>query len=74
MVFLMMVIALALPMGRFFIARKANESVHLPSRRLAVSLLIAIPMAALALYSKPSVRGLGCYRLWVSHYFYVRFS
>jgi|SRR5215471_1935946 len=50
MVFLMMVIALALPMGRFFIARKANESVHLPSRRLAVSLLIAIPMAALALY------------------------
>jgi hypothetical protein len=50
LMFLLMVIALALPMGRFFIARKANESVHLPSRRLAVSLLIAIPVAALALY------------------------
>ena len=48
--FLLMVIGLALPMGRFFIARKANEPVHLPSRRLAVSLLIGIPVAALALY------------------------
>ncbi len=49
MVFIM-VVGLALPMGRFFIARKANEPVHLPSRRLAVSLLIGIPVAALALY------------------------
>jgi hypothetical protein len=48
--FLLMVIALALPMGRFFIARKANEPVHLPSRRLAVRLLVSIPVAALALY------------------------
>jgi hypothetical protein len=47
---LIMVVGLALPMGRFFIARKANEPVHLPSRRLAVSLLIGIPVAALALY------------------------
>lgn len=50
LVFLMMVVGLALPMGRFFIARKANEPVHLPSKRLAVSLLIGIPVAALALY------------------------
>lgn len=48
--FLLMVIALALPMGRVFVARKGDEPVHLPSRRLAVSLLIAIPVAALALY------------------------
>jgi len=47
---LIMVVGLALPMGRFFIAKKANEPVHLPSRRLAVSLLIGIPVAALALY------------------------
>jgi hypothetical protein len=47
---LIMIVGLALPMGRFFIARKANEPVHLPSRRLAVSLLIGIPVAALALY------------------------
>jgi hypothetical protein len=32
--FLLMVIALALPMGRVFVARKADEPVHLPSRRL----------------------------------------
>jgi hypothetical protein len=50
LVFFMMVVGLALPMGRFFIARKANEPVHLPSKRLAVSLLIGIPVAALALY------------------------
>ena len=50
LMFLIMVVGLALPMGRFFIARKANEPVHLPSRRLAVSLLIGIPVAALALY------------------------
>lgn len=50
LMFLIMVVGLALPMGRFFIARKANEPVHLPSRRLAVCLLIGIPMAALALY------------------------
>jgi hypothetical protein len=50
MVFLMMVVGLALPMGRFFIPKKANEPVHLPSRRLGVSLLIGIPVAALALY------------------------
>ncbi len=50
LIFLLMVAGLALPMGRFFIARKANEAVHLPSRRLAVSLLIGIPVAALALY------------------------
>jgi hypothetical protein len=31
--FLMMVIGLALPMGRVFVARKAFEPVHLPSRR-----------------------------------------
>ena len=48
--FFIMVIGLALPMGRFFIARKANEPAHLPSRRLAVSLLIGIPVAALGLY------------------------
>ena len=47
---LIMVVGLALPLGRFFIARKANEPVHLPSRRLAVPLLIGIPVAALALY------------------------
>ena len=50
LMFLIMVVGLALPMGRFFIARKANEPVHLPSRRLAVSLLIGIPVAALAFY------------------------
>ncbi len=50
LVFFMMVVGLALPMGRFFLARKANEPVHLPSRRLAVSLLIGIPVVALALY------------------------
>jgi hypothetical protein len=50
LMFFIMVIGLALPIGRFFIARKANEPVHLPSRRLAVSLLIGIPVAALALY------------------------
>src|SRR5262249_46641149 len=50
LMFLVMVIGWALPMGRFFIAKKANEPVHLPSRRLAVSLLIGIPVAALALY------------------------
>lgn len=50
LMFLIMVVGLVLPMGRFFIARKANEPVHLPSRRLAVSLLIGIPVAALALY------------------------
>jgi hypothetical protein len=37
-------------MGRFFIPRKANEPVHLPSRRLAVSLLVGVPVAAVALY------------------------
>ena len=41
---------MALQMRRFFIARKANEQVHLPSRRLAVSLLIGTPVAGLALY------------------------
>lgn len=51
LMFSIMAVGLALPMGRFFIARKANEPVHLPSRRLAVSLLIGIPVAALALYS-----------------------
>jgi hypothetical protein len=50
LMFFAMVVGLALPMGRFFIVRKANEPVHLPSRRLAVSLLIGIPMAALGLY------------------------
>jgi hypothetical protein len=50
LMFFIMVVGLALPMGRFFIARKANEPVHLPSRRLAVSLLIGIPVTALALY------------------------
>ena len=34
LVFLLMVIGLALPMGRVFVARKANEPVHLPSRRV----------------------------------------
>lgn len=48
--FLVMVIALALPMRRVFVARKAPEPVHLPSRRLAISLLIGIPVAAFALY------------------------
>ena len=49
--FLLMVIGLALPMGRVsFIPRKANEPVHLPSGRLAVSLLVGVPVAALALY------------------------
>jgi hypothetical protein len=48
--FLLMVIGLALPMGRVFVARKADEPVHLPSRRLAVSLLIGIPVTALALH------------------------
>ncbi len=50
LMFLIMVVGLALPMGRFFIARKAIEPIHLPSRKLAVSLLIGIPVAALALY------------------------
>jgi len=53
--FFLMVIGLALPMGRFFIPRKANEPVHLPSRRLAVSLLVGVPVAALALYCWLSV-------------------
>ncbi len=50
LMFLIMVVGLVLPMGRFFIARKANEPAYLPSRRLAVSLLIGIPVVALALY------------------------
>ncbi len=50
LMFFVMVVGLALPMGRFFIARKATEPVHLPSRKLAVSLLIGIPVVALALY------------------------
>lgn len=50
LMFLIMVIGLALPLGRFFIASKANEPAHLPSRRLGLSLLIGIPMAAFALY------------------------
>jgi len=50
LMFLIMVVGLALPMGRFFTARKAIEPVHLPSRRVAVSLLIGIPVAALAFY------------------------
>ena len=50
LMFFIMVVGLALPMGRFFIARKATEPAHLPSRRAAVSLLIGIPVAALALY------------------------
>ncbi|HWO28644.1 MAG TPA: hypothetical protein VNO32_07575 [Candidatus Acidoferrum sp.] len=48
--FLVMVIGLALPMRRVFVTRKADEPAHLPSRRLTVSLLIGIPVAALALY------------------------
>ena len=48
--FLLMVIGLALPIRRVFVARKADEPTHLPSRRLAVSLLIGTPVAALALY------------------------
>ena len=50
LVFLLMVAGLALPMGRIFIARKANEPAHLPSRRVAVSLLIGILVAAIPLY------------------------
>jgi len=50
LMFFIMVVGLALPMGRFFISRKANEPVHLPSKRLAVSLLICTSLAALALY------------------------
>ena len=48
--FLLMVIALALPIGRVFVTRKANQPAHLPSRRLAVSLLIGTAVAALGLY------------------------
>jgi len=48
--FLLMVIALALPIGRVFVARKGDEPAHLPSRRLAVSLLVGTLVAALALY------------------------
>jgi len=55
LVFFIMVVGLVLPMGRFFIGRKANEPVHLPSRRLAVSLLISIPVVVLALYCWLSV-------------------
>ncbi|HKH98315.1 MAG TPA: hypothetical protein VJ999_04340 [Candidatus Sulfotelmatobacter sp.] len=58
LMFLIMVVGLALPMGRFFIARKAIEPLHLPSRKLAVSLLIGIPVAALALYCWLRVGGL----------------
>jgi len=50
LMFFIMVVGLALPMGRFFIAKKANEPAHLPSRRLAVFLLIGIPVALLTLY------------------------
>jgi hypothetical protein len=50
LMFLIMVVGLALPMGRFFIERKANEPVQLPSKRLAISLLIGIPVATLALF------------------------
>lgn len=50
LMFLIMVVGLVLPMGRFFMASKANKPVHMPSRRLAVSLLIGIPVAAFALY------------------------
>jgi hypothetical protein len=50
LMFFTMVVGLALPMGRFFIERKANEPVQLPSKRLAISLLIGIPVATLALF------------------------
>jgi hypothetical protein len=50
LMFLIMVVGLALPMGRFFVARKAIEPLHVPSRKIAVSLLIGVPVAALALY------------------------
>ena len=48
--FLLMVIGLALPIERVFVARKADEPAHLPSRRLAVSLLVGTLVAAFALY------------------------
>jgi hypothetical protein len=48
--FSLMVIGLALPIGRVFVARKADEPARLPSRRLAVSFLVGTLVAALALY------------------------
>lgn len=48
--FSLMVFALALPIGRFFITAKADQPVRLPSRRLMLFSLTGIAAAALALF------------------------
>ena len=48
--FLLMVIGLALPIGRVFVARKADEPVHLPSRRLVGFSAIGAMIAVIVLF------------------------
>ncbi len=48
--FLLMVIGLTLPIGRVFVARKADEPVHLPSRRLVGFSVIGAMVAVIVLF------------------------
>jgi hypothetical protein len=48
--FLLMVIGLALPIGRVFVARKAHEPVHLPSRRFFGFSVISAMIAGVAVF------------------------
>lgn len=48
--FSLMVIGLALPIGRVFVARKADEPVHLPSRRLAGFSVSGVIIAVVVLF------------------------
>jgi len=50
LVFLLMVIGLALPMGRVFVTRKANEPVHLPSRRVVGFSVIGAIIAMIVVF------------------------
>jgi hypothetical protein len=48
--FLLMVIGLALPIGRVFVARKSDEPVHLPSRRFFGFSVIGAMIAVVVLF------------------------
>jgi hypothetical protein len=48
--FLLMAIALALPIGRVFVPKKADEPVHLPSRRLVGFSAIGAMIAVIVLF------------------------
>jgi len=55
LIFLLMVVGLVLPIGRFFVAGKADEPIHTPSRRLVGVSLIAVIVAMTALFFWMSV-------------------